>query len=327
MAKINKLIPGLGFVLGLSLLSTVLNHQLEAIIQLEALTIGILLGMIYNNVWKTPKVLYDGIHFSLKKLLKVGIVLLGFKLNFGAILQLGPKVLIMVIVFVPTVLLLSNLLGKGLKADTKLATLIGVGSCICGASAIVAMSPCIHADDDDSVLAVSVVSFLGAIGVIIYSAMAVFSGMSNLQYGIWSGISLHGVAHAIAAAFARGDTAGEIGTFVKMARVLMLVPVAVVLGFLFNREADQKGGRVPFPLYVLYFILAGVVASTGWLPQTLIYLLSQMSSWLILMAMISMGLMVDFKTIKNKGMRAISVGCILFGIISPTMFWVISKIF
>lgn len=327
MEKINKLIPGLGFVFGLSLLSIVLNHQLAVIIQLEALTIGILLGMIYNNVWKTPKVLQDGIRFSLKKLLKVGIVLLGFKLNFGAILQLGPKVLIMVILFVPTVLLLANLLGKWLKADTKLATLIGVGSCICGASAIVAMSPCIHADDDDSVLAVSVVSFLGAIGVIFYSAIAVFSGMSDLQYGIWSGISLHGVAHAIAAAFARGDAAGEIGTFVKMARVLMLVPVAIVLGFVFNKDLGQKGGRVPFPLYVLYFIAAGIVASTGWVPQVLINILSQMSSWLILMAMISMGLMVDFKTIKNKGMKAIILGSILFGIVSPTMFLVISNFF
>ncbi|MBF8982292.1 putative sulfate exporter family transporter [Lutibacter sp. B2] len=325
MEKIKKYIPGVIFVFIIGVMSNLVNEWMSPIVQLEALTVGIIVGMLVKNVFGVKEKFNSGVKFSLKKLLKVGIVFLGFKLNFSAIVHLGPKVLVTVIIFVFSVLALANVLGKVFKINTKLATLIGVGSCICGASAIVAMTPCIDAEEEDSVLAVSVISFLGAIGVLIYSGIAVVSSMTDVQYGIWAGISLQGVAHAIAAAFAR-EGSGEIGTFVKMARVLMLVPVSMILGVIFNRS-NKEGKKASFPIYVLYFVIAGVIASLGFLPDYMISIFSKFSSWCILMAMISMGLMVDFKNIKDKGMQVVLLGTILFGILSITTYFIIIKFF
>lgn len=312
MKNIKKYIPGIIFVLIVSYSSMFLNDYFKKYINLEALTIAIIIGILYNNLVGTQEIFKAGVKFSLKKLLKVGIILLGFKLNIYAILELGPQILTMVIIYVTLALILSIVLGKVLKADKKLATLIGVGSCICGASAVVALTPCINAEEDDSVIAVSIVSFLGAIGVIIYSGVAASGlNLTDIQYGAWSGLTLHGVAHALAAAFAMGDTAGEIGTFVKMTRVLMLVPVSLALGYLFNKE-NTSNNKAKFPMYVLYFILAGIINSLGILPETFTKMLTKASSLSILMAMTAMGLSVDFKSIINKGIKALLIGTILF---------------
>ncbi|WP_304943250.1 YeiH family protein [Vallitalea guaymasensis] len=323
---IKKYVPGIVFVLAISIASMFLNDLLKVYINLEALTIAIIIGIIYNNTVGTQKVFNEGVKFSLKKLLKVGIVLLGFKLNINSLLQLGPKILIMVMIYVPVALILSMMLGKVLKVNKKLSALIGVGSCICGASAVVAMAPCIGADDDDSVISVSIVSFLGAIGVLIYSGVAASQmDLSPVQYGAWSGLSLHGVAHALAAAFAGGNEAGEIGTIVKMTRVLMLVPVSIVLSLIFNK-GNTSSKKTKFPMYVLYFILAGVINSLGIIPTGITNILTNGSSIFILMAMTAMGLSVNLKSILNKGIKALITGTILFIILSTGSLLVIMNI-
>lgn len=325
MNNIKKYAPGTIFVLFISIVSMFLNELLKSHINLEALTIAIIIGIIYNNTIKTQDIFKDGVKFSLKKLLKVGIILLGFKLNINAILKLGPKILTIVLIYVPVALILSVIIGNLFKVNKKLSTLIGVGSCICGASAIVALTPCINAEEDDSVIAVSIISFLGAIGVLIYSAIAASSmNLTELQYGIWSGLTLQGVAHALAAAFALGDISGEIGTFVKMARVLMLVPVSLALSYIYNK--DGKGKRAKFPMYVLFFIIAGFINSIGIVPVILIKVLTKASSILILMAMTAMGLSVNFKNILNKGMKALLASTLLFIILSITSLASIIKI-
>ncbi|PAB59860.1 YeiH family protein [Anaeromicrobium sediminis] len=316
MKDIKKYIPGIIFVLGISYLSMFINDLFKSYINIEALTIAIIIGIIYNNTVGTQDIFKKGVTFSLKKLLKIGIVLLGFKLNIYAVLELGPKILIMVLVYVPFALTLSIILGKIFKVNKKLATLIGVGTSICGASAVVAMAPCINADDDDSVISVSIVSLLGALGVIIYSGIATSSiNISATQYGVWSGLSLHGVAHALAAAFALGDTAGEIGTIVKMTRVLMMVPVSIILSSIFNKESIGNK-KAKFPMYVLYFILAGIINSFKIIPVNITSILTKGSSLLILMAMTAMGLSVNFKSIVNKGIKSLVIGTILFIILS-----------
>lgn len=326
MEDTKKFVPGIVFVLIISYVAMFLNDFLKTYINLESLTIAIIIGIIYNNVVGTQEIFKAGVKFSLKKLLKVGIVLLGFKLNIQAILKLGPQILTLVLIYVPITLALAMLLGRVFKANNKLATLIGVGSCICGASAVVALTPCINADDDDSVIAVSIVSFLGTIGVLLYSAVAASNlNLTEIQYGAWSGLTLHGVSHALAAAFALGDVSGEIGTFVKMTRVLMLVPVSLFLSYLFNKES-KGNNKAKFPMYVLYFILAGIINSIGIIPASITKILTKTSSIFILMSMTAMGLSVDFKSIINKGVKALVIGTIIFLILSSLSFVVITSI-
>ena len=138
-------IPGLLLVGAMSVFSKLADAELGKWVHLEALTIGIVLGMIYANTIGVADRLNAGIRFSLKKLLKAGIVLLGFKLNFMALIELGPKMTLVVVLLVPAVISVSFLLGKWMGIDKKLAVLIGVGSSICGASAVVAMAPTIDA--------------------------------------------------------------------------------------------------------------------------------------------------------------------------------------
>lgn len=316
-----KLIPGLLFVTAIALLSMFLREQVKVYFQLETLTIAIIIGMIYNNTIKTQEMFKDGIKYSLKKLLKVGIVLLGFKLNLSAVFALGPNIIMLVLIYVPLTLLLFMLLNKRFKVNKKLATLMGVGSCICGASAVVALSPVIGADDDDAVVAVSIVSVLGAIGVIVYSLVGQLSAVTDVQYGIWSGLTLHGVAHALAGALARGEVSGEVGTIVKMTRVLMLVPVSVFLGYHFSKgESKQKAA---FPMYVLLFIVAGIVNSVNIIPQVITGYLATASKFFILMAMTAMGLSVDFKQVSKKGANSLVMATLLFVILSVLSYFII----
>lgn len=327
MELYKKYIPGLVVVFAIAMLSKAVDGYLSTWIKLEALTIGIVLGMLYANTVGVQDSLKPGIQYSLKRLLKAGIVLLGFKLNFQALIELGPKMSVVVILFVPLVLMTASFLGKRMGIGNKLAVLIGVGSSICGASAIVAMAPTINADDDDAIIAVGVVSLLGAVGVLAYSAFAAVSNMTDVQYGIWSGLSLQGVAHALAAAFARGDVAGEMGTFIKMERVLMLVPMSVILGSIFSKKSGGESKRASFPMYVLYFIIAGALASTGIIPPSVLKLLGKTSGYLILMSMIAMGLMVNFASLRSKGAKALVMGSGLFAGIAAVSFVIVTSLF
>ncbi len=325
MGKMKQVLPGFVLVLGLAVGAKWLEGWMAPVFRLEALTIGILFAMLLNNTVQVPEASRPGIKYAHKTLLKVGIILLGFKMNVAAITELGPTATILVLAFVPFVLLLSWGLGKSFGMDKKLATLIGVGSSICGASAIVALAPSVHADDDEAVLAVSVISFLGAIGVLLYSAVATLPLLTDIQYGIWSGLSLQGVAHALAAALARGDVSGDIGTFIKMERVLMLVPMSILLSWMFRKEGAGK--RAGFPMYVLGFILAGVINALGVIPVEITGLLAKASSYLILMAMVGMGLSVKFSAIREKGKEAIVMGSVLFLIIGSLGFFLSIQLF
>jgi len=317
-----KNIKGLILVIILSVLSMVLNDYLPAI---ETLTIGIVLGVIAANVFNIPESFNPGINYALKKILKWGIVLLGVKLNFSLILELGVPLFIMIILLMTIALLVANVIGKKFGLNRHVSTLIGVGSSICGASAIVAMSPVINADEEDTAIAVATISLLGAIGVFLYSFIAGVTSIGAQEFGIWSGSTLQGVSHALAAAGAKGDLSLEIATLVKMTRVALLAPVAIVIGSQFKSGTT----KVKFPKYVLWFIVVGIITTlnTEWniVPTTfnllnnqvdVLYVLKKLSSFFILMAMISMGIKVNFKNVDRNQIKVLALGVMVFAIIS-----------
>lgn len=324
-------IKGLIFVAIIVFISKFTGSLIDPFVKLEVLTIGIVLGILVNNTIGYNDSYKAGVDFSLKRLLKYGIIFLGFKINFLTMINQGYKMLIVVILFVPGVIYISGLIGKKLGVDERLAGMIGVGSSICGASAIVAMAPLFPGNKEEkenlSVIAVSIVSFLGALGVLIYTQIGVISSISDIQFGLWSGLSLHGVAHALAGAFSRGDLAGEYGTIIKMMRVIMLVPVSVFLSIKYSDDRKESSGRLSIPYYVVLFIIAGIINTLGILPEELVSVLKMISSYFILMAMISMGLKVDFKNIKEKGKQALIVGTIVFIISSSVAYILVKNIF
>lgn len=309
---LTKLLPGIAFVSIVATLAFFLNIGLMPWFQVETLTIAIVLGIIINNSTRIPVLLKNGIDFSQKTLLLFGIVLLGLKMDVQSITTLGIPIILSAIAYVLFVFLIVFILYKRFKLSPKLAALIGVGSGICGAAAVVALAPTIKATKEESVLSVTLVSFLGAMGVIFMAAFSNFSSLSDPEFGIWAGLTLHGVAHAIAGAFIRGEVAGEIGTFVKMTRVLMLIPVSIALSFIFNRQAGSIKARAHIPLYLWGFILCAILKTTGILPDFIVKSGQWASQQLILVAMTAMGLSVTFKDIQGKGLKVILFGLMLF---------------
>ncbi len=326
MKKNKTLINGFVIVASISLLSMGIRQLLLPVIVIEALTIAIIIGMVLSAQVSKYHKAQAGIQYCMKNALVVGIVLLGFSLDFQLIIELGPKIIGLVIGYVIVALFMAYLLGKMLNINSPLAILIGVGSSICGASAVVALSPCIGAEEDDTIIAVSIVSFLGTIGVIIYTFISQTTDINPQIYGIWSGISLHGVSHAVAAAFSLGSQSGEIGTLVKMARVLMIAPVSVVLSYQFGKKGSNHR-TVGVPLYIILFLIAGVINSMLDMPIGFSLFIKQLSKLMILFAMAAMGLSIDFSKIKNKGMASVLLGIVIFVIMASTSLVIVNTLF
>lgn len=316
------LLPGIVYAGAVAFTATLVGKWMAPWFQMEALTIAILLGMLLNNTAGTPKIMKKGVDFAQKTLLLYGIVLLGFKINLQEIFTLGLPLILGIVAYMAFVFLLVLLGFKSFKLTPKLAALVAVGSSVCGSAAVVAMTPVIKASEEESVLAVTLVSFLGALGVVLMAIISGITPMPDITYGIWAGLTLHGVAHAIAGAFIRGEAAGEIGTFVKMTRVLMLVPVSIALSLLFNREEGTKN-RAHMPLYLWGFIATAALNATGIVPQAAVALGNQLSHQLILIAMTAMGISVSFKTVFGRGLRVILFGLLLFTITSGTAYLIL----
>ncbi len=324
MSKYGRLIPGIVVV---ALVQYLAGHLTGFIPLLDSLTMGILLGILINNLVPLPEALRPGIKFTEKQVLKWGIVLLGIELNFALIWQLGGKILTLVVLMVAFGLTMSWVLAKLLRVNTKLATLIGVGSSICGASAIAAVEPIVGPEKEDVAISAAVISLLGAAGVLAFPLLGAALQMGELPYGVWAGSSLQGVAHAVAAAMAYGDVSGEIGTLVKMGRVVLLAPVALILTWIFSRGTGKQAKNV-FPLYVLGFIAVGLLATLGLLQRNInlgIFTvdLKLMSKLTITAAMVAMGLGVNLKSLGSRGLRAMLLGAVLFLSISGATFTII----
>lgn len=296
----------------------------------DALTIGILLGILLNNLLSLPSWVRPGTKFIEKRILQLGIILLGIELNFALIWRLGGKIIFLIVFTVSFGLFAAWLLGRIFGINNKLAMLLGVGSSVCGASAIAAVEPIMEPSKEDVAIAVAGVSLLGAAGVLLYPLFGQVLQMESLAYGIWAGVSLQGVAHAVAAAFAFGDLSGEIGTLVKMGRVVMLAPVALFLNW---RYAPQSGGRRTgklLPLEVIGFISVGALATWGVLTRNLdlgimVIDLKALSKNFITAAMVAMGLGVNLKSIGRKGWRALLMGATLFAVLALVT-WLLVKL-
>ena len=325
MKTILKLLPGLILVSAISYAAVLIDISISKWIKLEAVTIAIILSISVNNIISIKELFYDGINFTGKRLLNAGIVLLGFKLNTGSLAGMGIKVFLIIIIYASISLFLAAVLGRIFRLNRKTALLIGAGSSICGASAVAALAPCLKADKRDSIIAITVVNLLGAAGVLIYSFLALNPSFFNdIQYGSWSGLTLHGVAHALAAAFAKGETAGEAGTIIKMARVLLIIPVSALFSVMSGGEKEVKTDfKKTVPSYVFLFISAAVINSVFTLPALFLKTASGLSSIFILAAMTGIGFSLKIKTAAGEGFKALISGGLLFAILSVTGYYAV----
>ncbi|MCE9668200.1 putative sulfate exporter family transporter [Myxococcus stipitatus] len=306
-------LPGLGLAAGLAVVSYALA-MLPGLSVVGPLTVALLIGISSRTVLGLAPVWVDGTRYSARTVLRLGIVLMGARLDFGLVAKVGPRVLLLALAVIVGGILGIRWVAKRFGVPEKLGTLLAVGTAICGASAVVAASSVTRAEEEDTTLAVGLCGILGTVGVLFYVFAGPLLGLSTTQLAILSGATLHEVAQVMAAAFTWGTSAGDLGTLVKLTRVVLLAPALVALGLVSGASGKVRYSlkEPPIPWFVLGFLAVGVLGSVGVVPSAAKAWLSTASVFLMVMAMAAMGLGTHLSMVRRAGMRVVYAGLVGF---------------
>lgn len=283
---------------------------------------GILLGMILA-FWKRPEFFNDGISYTSKKLLQYSIILLGFDMNLYNVFKVGGQTLILMAFTLTAAFVTAFFAGKLLKLDGNTKTLIGVGSAICGGSAIAATAPVIHADDDEVAHSISTIFLFNVIAAFLFPFLGHVMGMSDQSFGLWAGTAVNDTSSVVAAGYSFSNAAGNLAVIVKLTRTLMIVPVTLVLAVYTSRKAagSKKGGYniiKIFPWFVLGFVAASVINTFLPMPAGFSGFLSQTGKFVIVMAMAAIGLNTNLVKLVKSGGKPILLGFICWVVLALT---------
>lgn len=282
---------------------------------LEALVLAILLGTMARTCWVPGSRWRAGIGFSAKYLLEGAVVLLGASVSAATVLAIGPAMLLGIAATVMIAILVSLAVGKVLGLPPRMALLIASGNSICGNSAIAAVAPVIGADSDDVAASIAFTAALGVLVVLGLPLIGSAVGMKAATFGAFAGLTVYAVPQVIAATAPFGPTAVQMGTLVKLVRVLMLGPVCLVLSL---SSAGVRGGAGPVrgasalaglslghlvPWFIVGFVLMMACRSLGLIPAVAIGPISKIATLLTVVSMAALGLGVDIRSLARSGVR------------------------
>lgn len=301
---------------------------------LEPVMIAIILGMVIGNLWKLPGVLQPGIKYSVKKVLPLAIVLLGARLNFQDLVRLGLKGLALSCVTTVVSLVLLLLLAKWMKLPQKLGVLLGVGTAICGGSAIVATAPVIEAEESDVAFSLATVTLLGLLGMFVLPLVGHALELGSKEFGIWAAMCIHQIPQVIAAGYSYSPTsadystvAGDTATIAKLARVCLLAPMVFLLGLMHaNKKTqgnDANGRKINyfklFPMFLFGFMAMALLKTLGLIPDITLHndkifgpgdhswslgnAAEQVSKFCIGVSMAGVGLETKFNAMRQTGLK------------------------
>lgn len=273
--------------------------------------IGIILGMLYANSLRNnlPDTWVPGIQFCSKKVLRIGIILYGFRLTFQDIVSVGVSGIIIDVIIVTTTILGGIYIGKLLKMDKDTALLTSVGSGICGAAAVLGAESTIRTQPYKTAVAVATVVIFGTISMFLYP-IAYRTGIFDLtpqEMGIYSGATLHEVAHAVGAGNAMGTEIANVSIIVKMIRVMLLVPVLLILGFWVAKNKSEgngaKKGKLNIPWFALGFLVVIGINSLDLLPTPVVDGINYIDTFMLTMAMAALGAETSIDKFKKAGAK------------------------
>lgn len=322
---------GLGILLCLviALPSWILVQQISSLEVIGAPVIAILVGMVLAIIIKDKSKYKDGIAFTSKKVLQYAVILLGFGLNLATIQKVGMTSLPIIIATISTSLIVSYIIHKLCHIPSKISTLIGVGSSICGGSAVAATAPVIDADDEEIAQAISVIFLFNILAALIFPTLGSMLGLSNEGFGLFAGTAINDTSSVTAAASTWDTLHGtngmvlEYATIVKLTRTLAIIPITLVLAFYRMRNEKNSAGnnkvslKQIFPMFILYFVLASIITTivtsvcTGSnlvMANQIFGFLKQLSKFFIVMAMAAIGLNTDIIKLIKTGGKPIFLG-------------------
>jgi len=277
---------------------------------------AILIGMIVSYFIKKDDSIRPGVTFTSKKILQFAIVLLGFGMNLTDILSKGKQSLPIIIATISTSLIIAFILCKILNIPEKESTLVGVGSSICGGSAIAATAPVIGANDEEIAQSISVVFLFNVIAALIFPTLGNILGLSNEGFGLFAGTAINDTSAVTAAATAwdgvHGSNTLDAATIVKLTRTLAIIPITLGLAFLRAKRENDLGSKVRlkkiFPMFILYFILASVITTVFSLSLEITAPIKDLSKFFIVMAMSAIGLNTNIVKLIRTGGKPILIG-------------------
>jgi uncharacterized integral membrane protein (TIGR00698 family) len=327
---LRSLLPGLLLCIAITV-AAVLLQDVEIYLvgqpYLEALVLAILLGVAVRTAWKPGSAWHPGIHFSAKFVLECAIVILGASVSFATIMALGPFLIFGIAAIVSIAIGVSFLICRLLGLPLRLSILVACGNSICGNSAIAAVAPVIGADGDDVASSISFTAVLGVIVVLTLPLLVPILHLSLTQYGVLAGLTVYAVPQVLAATLPIGALSNQVGTVIKLVRVLMLGPV--VLGFSLlagglrpaESRANRRGPALTelVPWFIIGFLLLLALRSLGLVPQALLPPITRAASLMTTIAMAGLGLGVDIRVVARTGPRvtlAVTLSLIVLGLMS-----------
>lgn len=326
---------GVVLALVISVPAWLLGKQFEVIGgPVFAILIGMALGLVLRGRPDVMGATAPGIKYTSKKILQYAVILLGFGLNLGEIAKVGASSLPIIVSTITTSLVISFILCKAMRIPSKISTLVGVGSSICGGSAIAATAPVIDADDEEIAQAISVIFLFNIIAALVFPSLGGMLGMSNEGFGLFAGTAVNDTSSVTAAASAwdgmhPGSNALDYATIVKLTRTLAIIPITLVLAFWQVRQAKRaaaagKGDgnaagefdiKKIFPFFILFFVLASVITTVFALPVAVTAPIKTLSKFFIVMAMAAIGFNTDIVKLVKTGGKPILMGlCCWIGI-------------
>jgi uncharacterized integral membrane protein (TIGR00698 family) len=308
---IARAVPGIGACAVIAGLAYGLR-TLPGVHDFSPMIIAIALGILIRNTIGTHATLAIGIGFSMRRLLRLAIILLGVQLTFGQVAETGLRGIAVILVAVGATFLFTLAVGRIIGADPRLTRLIAAGTSICGASAVAAANSVVDAHDEDVAYAVACVTVFGSIAMFAYPLLQGVLDLTPRDYGLWAGSSIHEIAQVVAATFAVGHEAGDFGTVAKLTRVMTLAPMVFAMAAFLPSlgDAGAERPRAPLPLFVLGFIALVAVNSVVSIPNALKADTSVVSTFLLTMALAAMGLETSVAKLKAKGMKPALTGAL-----------------
>jgi uncharacterized integral membrane protein (TIGR00698 family) len=319
---IKQNLSGILFAFVIALLSNYLGSLFPIV---GGAVFGIVIGIIINNFIGKPKSLEKGITFTSKKILQWAIIVLGAGLSLTQVWKTGLSSFSVMIFTLSAAFITAYGVGKLMGIPGNLKTLIGVGTAICGGSAIAAISPIIEADDMEIAYSVSTIFLFNVIAVLIFPPLGHLLGFSDTAFGLWAGTAINDTSSVVAAGYAYSNAAGAYATIVKLTRTTMIIPIALVFSFIMaykKKKASKENPKVNyslkkiFPWFIIWFLAASLLNTLGIFPAGSIQYINKIGKFMIVMALTAIGLNSDFKKMLKTGVKPIILGVIVWFVVA-----------
>ncbi len=307
MKQMKNLLPGILLCLLIAAVAWLLGRAVPVV---GGAVFAIVLGII-AALFKRPALLDPGVSYTGKKLLQYSIILLGFEMNMARVLTVGAQSLYVMLFTLTAAFLTAFLVGRAMKLPAAATTLIGVGTSICGGSAIAATAPVIKAKDEDVAQSISVIFLFNIVAVFLFPALGRALGLTDTGFGMWAGTAVNDTSSVVAAASAWSEAAGNntalsFATIVKLTRTLMIVPITLILALYTAKKSGSESGysfRKVFPWFVLGFIAVVLWNSFIGIPDALRPHVAFITTLMLTMGLAAMGLNANVSEIRSRGLR------------------------